>query len=700
MSAEDLQTILDTAPSAVASIGEDGRIVYWNPQAEAMFGLPRELAIGRPLAETVLPERFRDEHRRGLRRFLETGTGLRLGERRELRALRADRTEFPVVVTVSAVRGDEGWTFHAFAEDVSAQHAAEQERARLVTRLEEALKGAESRFAAVVDSLAEAVTIRDRDDRIFYANRAALDSLGYESIETLRAEQPNAIMGDYLVRGEDGRELTMDDVPSVRLLRGEEPPPLLMNTINRATGEEHWRLLKATGLRDGEGCLEAAITIIEDVTAVKKTELRTRLLAEASEILASSLDYEQTLRNVATLAVPGFADWCGVDLAGERGERIPVAVAHSDPTKLWLAERLRSHEPDQLDPSQGLGRVLRTGRADLYPVITDEMLVQSARSDEHLALMRELGMSSAMIVPLRIGGRTIGAMSLVNAESRRSFGPEELAVAQQIADRAATAVENSRLYTSRSQIAATLQRSLLPEALPEIAGWELSALYRAAGEGMEVGGDFYDAFPIADGWLLLIGDVTGKGVAAAAMTALVRHSARMIAEDAAEPERILRRLDATLRNQPRLSLCSMLCLRIAGTRVTLSSAGHPLALLVGDDGTVRSVGEPGPLLGAFDDSSWSEATFELGDDQALVLYTDGVTDTVGEHGRFGEDRLAQVAGEAAGLPADEILTRLERRLAGFQVGAQADDTAALALRRARVPNGVGDGPPAIAAMSR
>src|SRR5947199_10366815 len=149
-------------------------------------------------------------------------------------------------------------------------------------------------------------------------------------------------------------------------------------------------------------------------------------------------------------------------------------------------------------------------------------------------------------------------MSLVHAESRRRFDDEAVAVAQQIADRAATAVENSRLYTSRSQIAATLQRSLLPEALPKIEGWHLSALYRAAGEGMEVGGDFYDAFAAESGWLVLIGDVTGKGVAAAAMTALVRHSARIIAEEMPHPARILRRLAATLRNQPRRSLCSLL----------------------------------------------------------------------------------------------------------------------------------------------
>ncbi len=669
-------------------MGEDGRLVAWNREAESIFGLPREAALGRVLAETILPERFRASHRRRVREFLETGEGLRLGERRELRAVRADGTEFPAEATTSATRGRDGWTFHAFVDDVSAREQGEQERARLVARLEQALHGIEKRFTGVVDSLAEAVTIRDLEDHIVYANRAALASLGYASIAALRAAQPRTIMAEYIVKDEYGRELEMQDVPSVRLLAGQSSPPLLMNVVHRVTGEEHWRLLKTTALRDADGELEGAVTIIEDLTTVKRAELRTRLLAEASDILASSLDYEQTLRNVASLAVPGFADWCGVDFVGDRGERIPVAVAHSDPEKLVLAERLRGHEQEELDPNQGLGRVFYTGLAELYPEISDAMLVGGAHNEEHLALLREVGMSSVMIVPLRTSGRTIGAMTLVNAESHRRFDAEALSVARQIADRAATAVENSRLYTSRSQIAATLQRSLLPDALPEIDGWELAALYRAAGEGMEVGGDFYDVFAVDGGWLLMIGDVTGKGVAAAAMTALVRHSARIIAEDTPRPERILGRLDATLRSQPRLSLCSLLCLHVSGERLTLSSAGHPLPLLISDAGTIRTIGAPGPLLGAFDDSAWLETAIDVGAEEMLLLYTDGVTDTVGEAGRFGDERLRLLVAEAAGLSVDALLDRLDGRLTGFQVGAQADDTAALALRRLRVPSGM------------
>lgn len=220
----DLAEILDTSHQAFVSMDEAGRIVYWNPRAAEVFGLGRDEAVGRVLGETIIPERHRAEHRAGLRRFLETGEGLRLGERRPLWALRADGTEFPVNVTVSAVRGEAGWTFHAFVDDVSAQQEAEQERARLVEQLEEALHGIESRFAGVVDSLAEAVTIRDLDDRIIYANRAALASLGYESVESLREAEPRVIMDDYIVKDEDGRELDMRDVPSVRLLRARRRP--------------------------------------------------------------------------------------------------------------------------------------------------------------------------------------------------------------------------------------------------------------------------------------------------------------------------------------------------------------------------------------------------------------------------------------------------------------------------------------------
>ncbi len=193
--------------------------------------------------------------------------------------------------------------------------------------------------------------------------------------------------------------------------------------------------------------------------------------------------------------------------------------------------------------------------------------------DEHLRLLREVGMRSALIVPMSVRGRTIGALTMVSAESRRTFDDGDVEFAGQIADRAALAVENARLYSERSEVARTLQNSLLPEALPEVPGWEIAALYSPAGHASEVGGDFYDFWAVEGDWLMMIGDVTGKGVRAAAVTSLVRHTAWTASEFDARPAHLLERINAALRRRPSLSVCTALCLRIAGGRATVASAG-------------------------------------------------------------------------------------------------------------------------------
>ena len=288
----------------------------------------------------------------------------------------------------------------------------------------------------------------------------------------------------------------MQQIPSVRLLRGETAEPLLIRTIRRDSGVERWNLLKAAPVLDERGRLEATIMLIEDVTEQKREQQRSAFLAEASVVLASSLDYEQTLQNVAWLAVPEIADWCGVDLIDADGDRVPVAVAHVDPARLKLADDLRRYPLTATDMDHGLGRVLRTGESMLYPEIPEEMLLRAAVSDEHLALLRAVEMRSVAIVPISLGKKTLGAMTLVGAESGRVLDRADLELAEQIASRAAVAIENSRLYSERSAIARTLQKSLLPERLPEIPGYELAGAYLPALEGTEVGGDFYDAWGV------------------------------------------------------------------------------------------------------------------------------------------------------------------------------------------------------------
>ena len=537
-------------------------------------------------------------------------------------------------------------------------------------------------LAEILDSLAEAVTIRDRNGEIAYANQVAMEHMGFTSRRALLQQGTQGILDEYIVTDEQGRTLTASDIPSVRLLAGEPVQPMVMRTIRRSTGAVTWTLLKATLLHDAAGEPVAAVTIIENITKEKTAALREDFLTRASETLMSSLDYQETLGNVAWLAVPEIADWCAVDLIDQRGLRQQVVVAHPDPDKLALAQQLRSYDTDPPDPERGIGRVIRTGTSELYAEVSDEMLALGAVDDEHLKLLRQVGFRSVLVAPLRARGRTLGVMTLVTAESMRRFDETDREFIEQIASRAAIAVDNARLATARREIAETLQHSLLPEAVPAIPGWEIATLYRPAraSDEVEVGGDFYDFFETGSGWLVLLGDVTGRGVEAAAMTSLVRHGARFLAKREHSPARILEQLDEELRSQAGLSLCSALCIRLERGRFVMSSAGHPPALLVRDDGRIREIGGSGPLLGGWEGSAWEDRLLEVASDETLLMYTDGVTDTRGEEGRFGPGRLRRLLADHAGDSPAALLAALERELDRFQAKGYADDTGAVALR--------------------
>ena len=676
-----IDQILDHAPNAVISMDESGTVTYWNPRAEEMFGVAREDALGRTVAELIVPERNRGAHSAALDRFLANGTGPLIGRKVELDALRSDGSEFPVELTLSAVRDGDRWRFHAFVADISGRKQTEYERDLLVEELRVALEGSERRFEAVVGSFSDPVTIRDRQDRIVYANAAALEVLGFESVEQLSVTPPDDIMSDYIVSGDDGSPVVMEDIPSVRILRGLRAEPLLIRTIHRQTGAQRWQLLKSAPLLGADGEIEATITVIEDVTEQKRAERQSAFLADVSAALASSLDYEQTLRNVARLAVPDVVDWCAVDLREEDGDRRPVAVAHADPAQLQLAEELRNYEEIRVNPNEGIGLVFRTGKPVLYPAILDEMLVRLATDEHHLELLREVGMRSVAVVPMSVGNRILGAMTLVNAKSGRVLDDSDLTLAQQVADRAAVAIENARLYSERSSIAHTLQQSLLPEQLPQIPGFELASVYIPAFESTEVGGDFYDVWELEDGWMLVIGDVTGKGIEAAALTSLVRHTLRAASEFESSPAELLARVDSILKKQRARSICTALCMRLFEDRALLSAGGHPLPLHVNSRG-VNRVGEHGPLLGGFSDVSWHDTTVELEPDSILVAYTDGVTDAIGADGtRYGLQRLCDTLAQFRGRSATAVIEGLTVALGEFQIGSHADDTAALVLRR-------------------
>jgi PAS domain S-box-containing protein len=526
------------------------------------------------------------------------------------------------------------------------------------------------------------VTIRDPNHKILFANRAALRQLGFDTLEELQQRSLDSIMDEYVVHDDRGRPLTMSDVPSVKLLAGEEAEPLLLHSVHRRTGEGRWERLKTAALRDSDGQVAAAVTVIEDITAVKTAEVHTRVLANSGRILASSLDYEQTLENVAQVAVPDLADWCLVELIDDRHHRQTVVVAHRQAEQRELMAAVRAFEPERLDPESVSGRVFSTGRPELFFEVTDEHLSRVASSEQHLGLLRRLATRSAVVVPMRVPNRTLGVMAFGTAESLRRLTQDDVALAEQLGRRAAVAVENSRLHTELTRVAQTLQQSLLPRELPEVPGWKIASLYRPAGaeQRIEIGGDFYEVFRSGSSSFALIGDVTGHGVAAATLTSLMRYGARFASRLEPQPAAILRRLDEELLGRPEGVLCTALCARIQASGLVLCSAGHPPALIVDAAGTVTESPEPGPLLGAFPDADWRQETVQVRPDQMVLLYTDGVIETAGLQERFGAQRLRALLAEQARSSPSELLAALDEALTAFGGGAPNDDVAALALR--------------------
>jgi serine phosphatase RsbU (regulator of sigma subunit)/PAS domain-containing protein len=420
----------------------------------------------------------------------------------------------------------------------------------------------------------------------------------------------------------------------------------------------------------------------------ERAERRARFLAEAQGKLGESLDYTETLENFTRIVVPERADWCTIDMVQADNRVARVAVASADPATRSLAWEVSRRWPISLDGPGIIARVLRTGLPEMQAEIDSAAIDAAARNPEHAELLREQGPVSTMTVPLRVRGRVFGAVQMTTSQSGVRYSEEDLELAQELAARAAVAVDNARLFSSSRAIAHTLQESLLPPHLPAIRGLELAARYRAAGEGIEVGGDFYDVFAIRDDtWALVIGDVCGKGAEAAALTALMRYTVRAAAMDEDDPSRVLGLLNEAIMRQRadgRFSTAVFVRADIEGDGValTLTSGGHPLPVVVRADGSALTVGSSGTLLGVLPEVTHVDDRIRLRSGDALILYTDGLTEAGAPSRVMTPEALVELAGSCAGLDADEIARRIEEHAVALQSGAARDD---LALLVARVP---------------
>ena len=396
---------------------------------------------------------------------------------------------------------------------------------------------------------------------------------------------------------------------------------------------------------------------------LRRTDLRRQtwltFLAEASELLAQSLDVNLTMALIPQLVVPRLGQWCAVHTTDNWGRLQLAAATHADEAAIpQLYATLAETGPDAI-----LARLEEASRLG-----TQVML--GAPSD-------------GFAVPLVARGTRLGTLA-VGRHHRNRHDADEVSVLEDVARRAALAIDNARIHDERHKVARTLQASLLPPALPHVDGVGFAAEYVPTGS--EVGGDFYDVVPFGAGrWVVVVGDVSGKGVQAATVTGLVRDVIRILVDDGKPMTEILCRVNRTLVQRGGGRYCTLAMASVArevdGTlTVCLHLAGHDRAVLVRGDGKTSFVGEGGTALGLLETISSPDAEVRLSPGDSLIFYTDGVTERRRGRELFGTARLREAAGPLAGYPAEVMAARLRSTTINFSVEEPRDDIAILVLR--------------------
>lgn len=474
-------------------------------------------------------------------------------------------------------------------------------------------------------------------------------------------------------------------------------------------GSVHWIHSAAQVILDAGGRPTGAIGCSSDVTEAALAEQererltlqaiaaaerervhreRLEFLSRISDAVSSATNRRELMVNVAKAAVPRLGDWCSLYVLPPGGGVVPeIEIAHVDPAMVAYAWELQERFPYDPDASSGMPRVIRDGATEFFRALDEEALAALDAPDDALDIVRDLGLWSSIAVPLVKKGRVLGGLQLIMTKSRRDYSEQDLLLVEVVASRVAASLENLRLSEEQRAIASTLQASLLPQDLPGIPGVDVAVRYWASGENVEVGGDFYDLFRVADGrYGVVIGDVCGKGPSAAALTSMARHTIAASAWHGDDPPAVLSNLNRVMLERRVESFCTAVygTLELAGGgfAFTFACGGHPLPVVAHADGRAAALGAAGSLIGVLDRIAVTATTVELDPGDVVILYTDGATDVAPPYAIATEDFTRLVASAVLeSSSASQIADHLHRRLSAVQpIADRTDDIALLVLR--------------------
>jgi len=403
------------------------------------------------------------------------------------------------------------------------------------------------------------------------------------------------------------------------------------------------------------------------------------LADEVTTALAGSLNLRRTVLRLVDLLRPRFADWVLVVLADHRLGRLSLHGG-TDPT---FTDSVARNPAEEL----GVGRVLRSGQGELLHVAADWPTTDGLDSlvphDALRAQAVDLRPADVLGVPLTARGSTIGVLVLLRGGDR-GFPAEDIALAERIAGRAATALDSARLYEDRNRVASVLQAGLRPPSLPRIPGMRIAAGFRAAADHSDISGDFYDVHGHGDDWLLALGDVCGKGVEAAVLNGRARQSIRTAVHFDRSPAVVLGALNSALYDDGDARFVTAVCTRVrpgadGGAEVTVAVAGHPPPIVLRADGTVEELAVRGIVAGVRPSATYTEVKDTLATGDTLLMFTDGIYEARGARGFYGMDRLTRLLPVYAGAGPEAVCEAVEQDVVEYLAGRPHDDMALFAV---------------------